>query len=146
MDLQDEAARRRFVKRFYVPLPDKQARRVLFDRLLSKNDHLLSIENIYRLVDRTEGYSGADVTNLCKEAAMGPMRDVGSELFEDVNREVVIPPITLSHFDFALKVTRPTVSPSDLAAYEEWDRQFGTGRPLPRDTGQAEPRENSSRM
>lgn len=123
-----------------------QARRVLLDRLLSKNDHLLSVDHVYRIVDRTEGFSGADVTNLCKEAAMGPMRDVGSELFEDVNREVVIPPITLAHFDFALKVTRPTVSPSDLAAYEAWDRQFGTGRPLPGDTGHPEPHGKSRRI
>ena len=33
-DELDEAARRRFIKRLYIPLPDSKARRDLFNRLM----------------------------------------------------------------------------------------------------------------
>ncbi|KAJ8605311.1 hypothetical protein CTAYLR_002339 [Chrysophaeum taylorii] len=125
----DEAARRRFVKRFHVPLPDATARYVLFSRLLSKNNNTLSDPELRHLVDRTHGFSGADVRNLCQEAAMGPMRDVGSRLFGAADQDdVAIPPIAFSHFEAALRITRASVSPADLVGYDEWDRQFGTQR------------------
>lgn len=126
----DEAARRRFVKRFYVPLPDDQARSVLFRRLLEANDHNLTDTQLeVDLVRATEGFSGADCRNLCQEAAMGPVREVGSLVFEDSSAgEEAIPPITYDHFLAALRVTRPTVDLAELAVYEDWDRQFGTSR------------------
>lgn len=123
----DEAARRRFVKRFHVPLPCDAARDVLFTRLLSKNSNDLTRTNVQDLVRRTQGFSGADVFNLCKEAAMGPMRDVGKSLFdEDGGGLDKIPPIAFRHFEKALRITRASVSPQDLVGYDEWDRLFGT--------------------
>ncbi|KAK7249524.1 AAA-domain containing ATPase, partial [Aureococcus anophagefferens] len=130
----DEAARRRFVKRFYVPLPDDVARRSLLGTLLKHNRHSLSPAELDGdVVDRTRGFSGADIRNLCQEAAMGPMRDVGSSLFAGggapgVLSEDQIPPISFAHFDNALKITRATVAPEDLVGYEAWDAQFGSAR------------------
>ncbi|KAH8059693.1 AAA ATPase-like protein [Aureococcus anophagefferens] len=130
----DEAARRRFVKRFYVPLPDDAARRSLLGTLLKHNRHSLSPAELDGdVVDRTRGFSGADIRNLCQEAAMGPMRDVGSSLFAGggapgVLSEDQIPPISFAHFDNALKITRATVAPEDLVGYEAWDAQFGSAR------------------
>ena len=43
----DEAARRRFVKRFYVPLPDPEARRALLRIMLSKNAHSLPFFGVH---------------------------------------------------------------------------------------------------
>ena len=74
----DEAARRRFTKRLYIPLPDAKARRTLITGLLKKNSNTLSLDDIESLVVRSKGYSGADVHNLCSEAAMGPIRDIAS--------------------------------------------------------------------
>ena len=128
----DEAARRRFVKRFYVPLPDDAARRTLRHTLLKQNRHSLSPDELdSQIVRKTDGFSGADIRNLCTEAAMGPMRDVGTKLFEggdagaDV-REDMIPPISFAHFESALRITRATVAPSDLDGYEDWNKQFGS--------------------
>jgi SpoVK/Ycf46/Vps4 family AAA+-type ATPase len=36
--------------------------------------HELGEEHIEEICRLTEGYSGADMANLCKEAAMGPIR------------------------------------------------------------------------
>ena len=72
----DEAARRRFVKRLYIPLPDEETRKALFGILLKKNENQIDDAQIDVLVERSEGYSCADIHNLCREAAMGPIRDV----------------------------------------------------------------------
>ena len=72
----DEAARRRFVKRLYIPLPDAETRRALFGILLKKNENAIGEGEIEALVTRSEGYSCADIHNLCREAAMGPIREV----------------------------------------------------------------------
>ena len=72
----DEAARRRFVKRLYIPLPDAETRRSLFTILLKKNDNTISDAEVDELTRRSEGYSCADIHNLCREAAMGPIRDI----------------------------------------------------------------------
>ena len=72
----DEAARRRFVKRLYIPLPDAETRRALFAILLRKNENRIEDAQIDALVQRAEGYSGADIHNLCREAAMGPIREI----------------------------------------------------------------------
>ena len=72
----DEAARRRFVKRLYIPLPDEETRFSLLQILLKKNENTINEEGIHELVKRSDGYSCADIHNLCREAAMGPIRDI----------------------------------------------------------------------
>lgn len=67
----DEAARRRLVKRLYIPLPDQMARRWIFQNLLRNQRHSLTDEDIDVLCIKTEGYSGSDVDALCREAALG---------------------------------------------------------------------------
>lgn len=55
----DEAARRRFVKRLYIPLPDEQGRKQLITTLLNGDNRgcLTEIE-IDQVVQRTQGFSG----------------------------------------------------------------------------------------
>ena len=69
----DEALRRRLEKRVYIPLPAEEGR----DQLLRINMKGLDLEEDIdwkKIVDKTEGYSGADITNVCREAAMMPLR------------------------------------------------------------------------
>lgn len=51
----DEAARRRFVKRLYIPLPSFEARLDLVNRLLKNNKHELTPENTHFIADSTKG-------------------------------------------------------------------------------------------
>lgn len=51
----DEAARRRFVRRQYIPLPEKETREVQIRTLIGHQKHELSNEDIERLVELTEG-------------------------------------------------------------------------------------------
>jgi SpoVK/Ycf46/Vps4 family AAA+-type ATPase len=54
----DEAVRRRFVKRIYIPLPDDASRRQLLGMLLGQVRHSMSEDRIEELAQKTSGYSG----------------------------------------------------------------------------------------
>merc|ERR1719329_1833124 len=69
----DEALRRRLEKRVYIPLPKFEGRKQLFEINLSKCK-LGADASIADLVNKTEGYSGADVTSVCREASMMGLR------------------------------------------------------------------------
>jgi fidgetin-like protein 1 len=122
----DEAARRRFTKRLYVPLPECADREVLIRVLLKTNHHLLSDHDIQTLANDTEGFSGADLKSLSTDAAMGPIRQLGAKAL-DINIADV-PPITYKHFRQALKRMKPSVSPEDLIPYIEWDKTYGSSK------------------
>ncbi len=51
----DEAARRRFVRRQYIPLPEPKTRETQLRALLGRQMHSLSDADVRRLVDMTEG-------------------------------------------------------------------------------------------
>ena len=51
----DEAARRRLVKRLYIPLPGAGAREQIMCSLLSQQKCSLSQQNINEIVQRTHG-------------------------------------------------------------------------------------------
>ena len=70
----DSALIRRLEKRIFVPLPDEPAREAIFKRHLPPNrardlDYAL-------LASKTQGYSGSDVVQVCKESAMRPVRRI----------------------------------------------------------------------
>ena len=69
----DDAFRRRLEKRIYIPLPSEKGREELFKINLRgiKVDEGVDFVELCR---RTKGYSGADISNVCREGAMMPMR------------------------------------------------------------------------
>ncbi|KAL5045253.1 hypothetical protein BDW71DRAFT_184554 [Aspergillus fruticulosus] len=119
----DEAARRRFVRRQYIPLPEHHVREQQLRRLLSHQVHDLDDEDIEVLVHVTEGFSGSDITALAKDAAMGPLRNLGEALLHTPMDQ--IRPICFADFEASLLSIRPSVSKDGLRAYEDWARQFG---------------------
>lgn len=123
----DEAARRRFTKRLYIPLPSRGDREELLRELLSKCRHKLEEEDILKLSRDTEGFSGADLKSLSVDAAMGPLRELGQPALEQIKEED-LPPISLKHFKRSLRGTSPSVSTQDLVHYVEWDKLYGTKR------------------
>ena len=72
----DSAARRRFVKRIYIPLPDLPARKTIISNLLKDQKHTLNSDDMEYICTLTEGFSGADMHSLCHDAALGPIRDI----------------------------------------------------------------------
>jgi katanin p60 ATPase-containing subunit A1 len=69
----DEAIRRRLEKRVYIPLPTENGRIGMF-KINLEGIELDPYVDFIELAKLTEGYSGADISNVCREAAMMPMR------------------------------------------------------------------------
>ncbi|KAH8193933.1 hypothetical protein TruAng_011901 [Truncatella angustata] len=119
----DEAARRRFVRRQYIPLPEPETRATQLRTLLGQQKHNLSEDDMLELVALTDGFSGSDITALAKDAAMGPLRSLGEALLSMTMDQ--IRPIELVDFKASLGMIRPSVSKEGLKEYEDWARQFG---------------------
>jgi fidgetin-like protein 1 len=140
----DEAARRRFVRRQYIPLPEPDTRATQIKTLLGQQKHSLTEADLAELVELTDGkytysglflllqnncslqslgFSGSDITALAKDAAMGPLRSVGDALLHMTMDQ--IRPIEVIDFKASLKTIRPSVSKEGLKEYEDWARQFG---------------------
>jgi len=119
----DEAARRRFPKRIYVRLPDANTRREIITRLLRSHPHSITARQLADIAERTEGYSAADLTALCKEAAMAPLRELGQSV-ATVDASSVRP-IAGADFAQALRVIRPSVSQESLKAFAQWNAEYG---------------------
>jgi len=122
----DEAARRRFEKRLYIPLPEETGRWNLVRHLLSNNLNSVSEKEVEQVVMKTDGFSGADIKSLCQEASMGPIRD-SVENLSRIN-ESELPPISFAHFSSALRHIRPSVAQEDLELFANWNSDFGTYR------------------
>lgn len=120
----DEAARRRFVRRQYIPLPEPETRLAHFTKLLVNTSNSLSEEDMQKLVELTEGYSGSDITSLAKDAAIWPIRELGSKMLN--LKEVEIRPLCLGDFERSMKNIRPSVNKEGLEKFEEWAREFGS--------------------
>ncbi|NXC28970.1 FIGL1 protein, partial [Campylorhamphus procurvoides] len=123
----DEAARRRLVKRLYIPLPEASARKQIVTHLMSKEHCSLNDEEIELIVKKSDGFSGADMTQLCREASLGPIRSLQSMDIATIMPEQVRP-ISFVDFESAFRTVRPSVSSKDLELYETWNQTFGCGR------------------
>ncbi|KAL9029506.1 MAG: hypothetical protein Q9196_002260 [Gyalolechia fulgens] len=119
----DEAARRRFVRRQYIPLPERHVRESQLRTLLSHQKHNLSQSDIQVLVELTDGYSGSDITALAKDAAMGPLRSLGEALLYMSMDE--IRPIQFADFEASLINIRPSVGKEGLQEFEDWAKEYG---------------------
>lgn len=120
----DEAARRRFVRRQYIPLPEPETRIIQLRNLLSHQKHTLTEDDFAELIKLTDGYSGSDITSLAKDAAMGPLRELGDKLLFTETEN--IRSLNLEDFRNSLNYIKPSVSKDGLLRYEEWATQFGS--------------------
>lgn len=81
----DSAIRRRFEKRIYIPLPEDQARLIMFKLHLGSTAHVLTEDDLKVLAKNTEGYSGADISIVVRDALMMPVRKVQTATHFKVN-------------------------------------------------------------
>lgn len=116
----DEAVRRRFVKRVYVPLPDSQGIHDLLKSLLSQYDCAINEQEFLELSNKLKGYSGSDIYNLCRETVMEPLREI------DLSKGDNLRPINQKDIIKAMDQIRKSVSLNDLEAYEKWNDEYGS--------------------
>lgn len=119
----DEAVRRRFRKRLYIPLPDLAGRKTIIHRLLKKIENNLSEKDIENIAKKTDGYSGSDMNGLCREAALEPIRSADNIMDIKVKD---IRPISLQDFEKAMNQVRSSVNKKDLEVYTDWVERYGS--------------------
>eukprot|EP00055_Hartaetosiga_balthica_P011762 m.54710 g.54710 ORF g.54710 m.54710 type:complete len:476 (+) comp7727_c0_seq3:190-1617(+) len=124
----DEALKRRLEKRIYIPLPDLTGRRALLDINLKG---VATEENVdmEELAKMTDGYSGADLTNVCRDASMMAMRRAikGKRPAEikNMDKSELNLPSSMADFKNAISKVSPSVSEDDIVKYQKWMKDFG---------------------
>jgi katanin p60 ATPase-containing subunit A1 len=80
------------------------------------------------LCKKTEFYSGADITVVCREASMMPLREhLKSRDMENLKdiKNLGEEPITMAHCKKALANIKPSVNKGTLEKYRKWMADFG---------------------
>jgi transitional endoplasmic reticulum ATPase len=117
----------------YIPLPDRESRVSIFKANLRKSPIADDVD-IVQLADATDGFSGADITEICQRAAKNAIRDSitagierqkGVESGAQTQEEVdalpdPVPCITAAHFEASMSKARRSVSPEIVAQYDEF--------------------------
>nr|XP_057908781.1 ATPase family gene 2 protein homolog A [Doryrhamphus excisus] len=103
----------------YVPLPDAATRREIF-RLQFRNIPVGEDVSVDHLVTRTEKYSGAEITAVCREAALLALQEDMTSQHVDVR-----------HFESALNVVRPRVPDALLRSYVDYQQRNIAMDPAP---------------
>ncbi|CAL4962047.1 unnamed protein product [Urochloa decumbens] len=126
----DEALRRRLEKRIYIPLPDFESRKALININL-RTVQIAADVNIDEVARKTEGYSGDDLTNVCRDASMNGMRrkiagKTRDEIKNMSKEDIAKDPVAMCDFVEALGKVQKSVSPADIEKHEKWMAEFGS--------------------
>ncbi|XP_057324690.1 transitional endoplasmic reticulum ATPase TER94-like [Microplitis mediator] len=155
-DIIDPAVLRpgRLDQLIYIPLPDEKSREAIFKANLRKSPVANDVD-LTLLAKVTQGFSGADLTEICQRACKLAIRqcieaDMRREreraenptAAEDMEQDLddPVPEITRAHFEEAMKFARRSVSDNDIRKYEgfsqtlQQSRGFGTNFRFPQST------------
>ncbi|HTY47445.1 MAG TPA: CDC48 family AAA ATPase [Methanomassiliicoccales archaeon] len=116
-DIVDPALLRpgRFDRLVFIPVPDEAARLSILS-VHSKGMPLRNVD-LKALAAHTDGYVGADLENLCREAAMVALRE---------NKDAEI--VEMKHFEAALKVIKASVDKDVAKQYENMGKVLEKAR------------------
>lgn len=107
----------RFDELIYVSPPDQEARRAIFTKVGAKrkmNDDV----DIDKLVEDTEGYSGAEIKGICAAAGVAAYDRFIKEGGTDVG-------IRMGDLEHAIKNQKKQITREMIKGFEDWERQFG---------------------
>lgn len=125
----DEALRRRLEKRIYIPLPNQSGRLALLEICLRDVEKSPDLD-LAKVAKDLEGYSGSDITNVCRDACMMAMRrriaGLEPDQIRSLSRDELELPVTMGDFSEAAKRVNKSVSDNDLQRHERWIREFGS--------------------
>lgn len=135
-EILDEALIRpgRLDQLIYIPLPDQIARLGIIKAVLRKSPVAANVSMDF-LAQQCEGFSGADMTELCQRATKAAIREsIAAEEErkklmsgdDDANMEMddPVPVITRAHFEEAMSNARRSVTEYDLNKFEQFRTKF----------------------
>jgi transitional endoplasmic reticulum ATPase len=112
-DIIDPALLRpgRLEKLIYIPPPDKDDRLEIL-KIHTKKMPLASDVDLERIAEITEGYTGADIEALVREAGLRALRE-----------NLSATEIRMRHFEDALQVIKPSITKQMIEYYIKWFEQ-----------------------
>merc|ERR1719326_452332 len=135
-DVLDPAVTRpgRLDQLIYIPMPDLKSRASIF-RANLRNSPIAPDVDLELLAKVTQGFSGADITEICQRAAKNAIResievDVDRKRREEAGETVddaaedPVPFISRTHFEEAMSHARKSVADSEIQKYEEYVRSL----------------------
>ncbi len=114
IDIIDPALLRpgRLGAKILVHLPDKEAIKSIFN-VHTKRMPLANDVNIDLLTEKADGFTGADIENLCREAGLNALR-------ENINANSVC----MKHFEDAIKKIAPSIPKNVAEYYQDIDKKM----------------------
>jgi transitional endoplasmic reticulum ATPase len=103
----------RFDKGVFTQLPDKASREAIF-KVHTRKMPIAEDVNFAALAEKTDGYTGADIEAVCREAALNAVRD-------DLKPKKV----SAMNFEAALKAVPMSLSSQDMKRYDELRSNLG---------------------
>eukprot|EP01100_Stratorugosa_tubuloviscum_P008948 TRINITY_DN374_c0_g1_i1.p1 TRINITY_DN374_c0_g1~~TRINITY_DN374_c0_g1_i1.p1 ORF type:complete len:844 (+),score=507.81 TRINITY_DN374_c0_g1_i1:175-2706(+) len=153
-DIIDSAIMRpgRLDQLIYIPLPDTPSRLQIFKAVLRKSPIAKDVDLNF-LAQKTQGFSGADLTEICQRAcklairesieheiqrqqaaeqaaAANAANDNATSNSEPMEVEDPVPYITRAHFEEAMRFARRSVSDQDIRKYEMFSQTLQQSRGL----------------
>lgn len=104
----------RFDELVFVSLPDFHARRAILQLSISKMPIAENV-NLEELAEKTEGYSGAEIVQICKEAAM-------QSIYTQTEASKGLDVVTANDFEYALKKIHKRISRDLLKKFERFEQ------------------------
>jgi len=134
-DIIDTALMRpgRLDQLIFIPMPDLESRKSILRSVLRKSPISKDVDLDF-LAEKTDKYSGADLTEICQRAAKLAIRESiekdmersrlreeqGGDVMEDVEEDDLVPEIMKGHFEMAMRDARRSVSDQDLMKYSSF--------------------------
>ncbi|CAJ1933808.1 unnamed protein product [Cylindrotheca closterium] len=121
----------------YIPLPDRESRISIFKANLRKSPISNDLD-IEQLADATDGFSGADLTEICQRAAKNAIREsITAEIEREERVEAgelsqeeadalpdPVPTITRAHFEASMTKARRSVGPEIIKQYDDFSAKI----------------------
>lgn len=142
-DILDPAVTRpgRLDQLVYIPLPDLKSRIQIFQAALKKSPVAEDV-SLEAMANALEGFSGADITEICQRAAKLAIREMIAKDQQRLRREAEnpeametgedeedpVPFITRGHFEDAMKSSRRSVTDADIRKYEAFSAKMKSSR------------------
>merc|ERR1712100_39106 len=121
-DILDPAILRpgRLDQKIHIPMPDLESREGVFKANL-RGTPLAPDVSLRSLAEHTEGYSGADIAEICKRACKYAIRDA-------ISKSKPIDEDTMDEEDDEEEEDPPSITAADIAKYDVYENAVKTAR------------------
>ncbi|KAK8823809.1 hypothetical protein WA538_001101 [Blastocystis sp. DL] len=102
----------RFDKLIYIPPPDLTTREAIF-KVYTDRIHMDSSLDLKQLAEMTEGFSGADIENVCREA-----------VYDALRRDITVEAISQDRLMDAIRATKPSITKEMVEHFVDFQNAY----------------------